>query len=99
MKRLWVILVVAACLRLGYAWDYESHRPHKALGIIPFLFEPGNIAASVATGKGFSSPFRVETGPTAWLTPVYPVLLAGIFRLFGLYTFASFVAAAGFNIL
>jgi 4-amino-4-deoxy-L-arabinose transferase-like glycosyltransferase len=99
MKILFVILAVALCLRLGYGWDYVQHRPHQALGIIPFLFEPGHIAASVANGKGFSSPFRVETGPTAWLTPVYPLLLAGIFRLFGLYTFQSFVAAAGLNIL
>ena len=99
MKSLLVIVAVALCLRLGYAWDYQAHRPHQALGVIPFLFEPGNIAASIATGKGFSSPFRVETGPTAWLTPVYPLLLAGIFRLFGLYTFASYITAAGLNTL
>lgn len=99
MKRLWVILLVALCLRLGYGFDYIQHRPHQALGIIPFLFEPGNIAASLAGGKGFSSPLRVESGPTAWLTPVYPLLLAGIFRLFGLYTFASFIVAAVLNIL
>jgi hypothetical protein len=94
-----VIFAVALCLRLGYGWDYQQHRAHRALAVIPFLFEPGNIAASVATGKGLSSPLRVETGPTAWLTPVYPLLLAGIFRLFGLYTFQSFVAAAVLNIL
>ncbi|MGA3027114.1 MAG: glycosyltransferase family 39 protein [Bryobacteraceae bacterium] len=99
LTSLLVILAVALCLRLGYGWEYQQHRSHKALGVIPFLFEPGNIAASVVTGKGFSSPFRVETGPTAWLTPVYPLLLAGIFRVFGLYTFQSFVAAAVLNIL
>jgi len=99
LTSLLVIVAVALCLRLVYAWDYVHHRPHQALSVIPFLFEPGNIAASVVQGKGFSSPFRVETGPTAWLTPVYPLILAGIFRIFGLYTFPSFLAAAGLNIL
>jgi hypothetical protein len=84
---------------LGFAWNYQSHASRRALGTIPFLFEPGNIAYSLVNGKGFSSPLRVETGPTAWMTPVYPLLLAGIFRLFGVYTFGAFVAAAGLNIL
>jgi hypothetical protein len=99
LTSLLLITAVAMCLRLGYGWDYVQHRPHRALGVIPFLFEPGNIAASLVNGKGFSSPFRVETGPTAWLTPVYPLLLAGIFRLCRLYTFQSFAAAASLNIL
>ena len=33
------------------------------------------------------------------MTPVYPMILAGIFRVFGEYTFATFVAAALLNIL
>jgi len=94
-----IILIATFCLRAGYLWIYQAHRSHQALGVIPFLFEPGNIAASLASGKGFSSPFRVETGPTAWLTPVYPFLLAGVLRGFGAGTFASFVAAAGLNVV
>ncbi len=66
--------------------------------MVPFLFESGNIAHSLAVGNGFSSPFRVETGPTAWMPPVYPLLLAGVFRIFGVYTFHSFIAAASLNI-
>ena len=30
-----------------------------------------------------------ETGPTAWLTPVYPYLLAAIFKLFGIFSYKS----------
>jgi 4-amino-4-deoxy-L-arabinose transferase-like glycosyltransferase len=93
------IFVVALGLRLAFFWNYTEHNPKQALSTIPFLFESGNIAYSVATGHGFSSPFRVDTGPTAWMTPVYPLILAGIFRVFGAYTFASFVAAALVNIL
>jgi 4-amino-4-deoxy-L-arabinose transferase-like glycosyltransferase len=33
------------------------------------------------------------------MTPVYPLLLAGIFHIFGVYTYSSFLAAAFCNIL
>ena len=91
-------MTVALSLRLGFAWDYVRHLSHRALSTLPFLFESGNIAHSLATGAGFASPFRVDTGPTAWMTPVYPLILAGIMKLFGTYTFASYVAAVGMNI-
>ena len=94
-----LILAVALGLRLGFAWHYQSQRPRQALAVIPFLFESGNIASSLAAGNGFSSPFRVDTGPTAWMTPVYPLLLAGVFRLFGVYTFHAWLASVGLNIL
>lgn len=55
-------------------------------------FETGRIARSVATGHGFSSPMAEPTGPTAWLTPVYPLLLAAVFKIFGVYTNASVFA-------
>jgi hypothetical protein len=93
-----LILMVGLILRLAYAWDYQHPRPRQALSAIPFLLEPGNIAASLAHGKGFSDPFRANTGPTAWTTPVYPLLIAGVFRIFGIYTFASYVAAILLNI-
>ena len=51
-----------------------------------FGSEEGRIARSIAAGEGFSSPLFGRTGPTAWTTPVYPYLLAGVFRLFGIYT-------------
>ncbi len=94
-----LILVVALSLRLGYAWNYQHPRSRQALSVIPFLLEPGNIAYSLAMGKGFSSPFRVDTGPTAWTTPVYPLLVAGVFRVFGVYTFPAYVTAVVLNVL
>jgi 4-amino-4-deoxy-L-arabinose transferase-like glycosyltransferase len=95
---LWIILLVALVLRVGFLWQYQHDHPRQAVSVVPFLFESGNIAHSLATGQGFASPFRVNTGPTAWMPPVYPLLLAAIFRIFGLYTFNSFLAAALFNI-
>ena len=92
-----LIVIVALGLRLGYVWQYQQPRTRQALSTIPFLLEPGNIAYALASGKGFSSPFRAETGPTAWMTPVYPLLIAGCFRLFGIYSFGSYVAAVLLN--
>ena len=57
------------------------------------------IAASIASGHGFSSPFASPTGPSAWIPPVYPYLLAGIFRVFGEFTRTSYWVANGLNIV
>jgi hypothetical protein len=61
--------------------------------------ETARIAAAVASGHGFSSPFRQPTGPSAWIPPVYPYLLAGIFLLCGGLTAASYYVAVGVNII
>src|SRR5271168_5027307 len=95
---LWLIMLVALALRLGYMRQFQNIHPRQGVSVIPFLFESGNIAHSLATGHGFSSPFRVDTGPTAWMTPLFPLLLAGIFRLFGAYTFHAWAATVLFNI-
>lgn len=94
-----MIFVVALMARLGFAWDQERKIPYDLLAPASFAQETGSIAYALACGKGFSSPFRKETGPTAWLTPVYPLVVAGIFRVFGIFTRASFFAVVLFNAL
>lgn len=96
---LWLIVLVALGARLGFAWDQERKIPREVLGIVPFQQETGNIAYSLVQGKGYSNPFRRETGPTAWLTPVYPFLIAGLFKLFGVETIPAFFAAVFLNSL
>lgn len=95
---LWLIMLVTLALRLGYMWQFQSIHPRQGVSVIPFLFESGNIAHSLATGHGFGSPFRVDTGPTAWMTPLFPLLLAGLFRIFGAYTFHAWAATVLLNI-
>src|SRR5215813_7202974 len=95
----WFILVFALTLRVTFAWSQQRQLPDHILSSIPFLYEPGNIAYSLATGHGFSSPLRGDTGPTAWSSPVYPLLLAGIFRIFGTFNLHAFFAAVALNIL
>jgi Dolichyl-phosphate-mannose-protein mannosyltransferase len=94
-----LIVIVALALRAGFAWDEGRKLPAAARATAPFYQEAGNIARSLALGKGCSDLFRQGTGPTAWLTPVYPLLLAGIFRVFGIFTAASFAAAVALNII
>ncbi len=37
-----------------------------------------NIAKAMVAGEGFSSPFKEKTGPTAWMPPVLPTILAAL---------------------
>jgi len=80
------------------------------LAVIPFLYtewmDPfvlehwafGRIARSIVSGHGFGSPFA-DTGLSALLPPVYSYLLAGIFKIFGIETKASVIAALSLNSL
>lgn len=54
-----------------------------------FGWEMGRIGESIASGRGFANPFQGVTGPTAWEPPLYPYLIAGVFKIFGIYTRAS----------
>jgi hypothetical protein len=49
----------------------------------------GRIARALATGYGYADPFAGHTGPTAWVPPLYPLLLAAVFKLTGVYTSLS----------
>ena len=69
-------IVSAAVIR---PWPVAHNPEFWKLG-----FEIVNIATSIVTHHGFSSPFGIPSGPTAWIAPVYPYLLATIFSLTGL---------------
>ena len=85
-----LIVLVALGARLVFAWDQTRKIPREALATAPFEQETGSIAHSLVTGKGFSNPFLRDTGPTAWLTPVYPFLVAATFKVFGVFTLSAF---------
>ncbi len=87
-----VLRLVAVRLFYNSTWnDYEDH--------LWFGFETGRIARSIAEGHGYGNPLSVQTGPTAWLTPVYPYLVAGVFKLLGVYSKASALVILSLNSL
>jgi hypothetical protein len=87
-----VIVVFAFAVRILVFWALQAHSRVPVVTNLPFGYETGRIARSIAEGKGFSSPLSIETGPTAWLTPAFPYLLAGVFKLFGVYSYRSLMA-------
>lgn len=59
--------------------------------------EAGGIARWIVTNQTFSSPFHDASGPTAWLGPVYPGIIAVFFLIFGVQSPASALAVMCFN--
>jgi 4-amino-4-deoxy-L-arabinose transferase-like glycosyltransferase len=64
-----------------------------------FGWEMGWTARSLALGRGFGSPFLPFTGPTALVPPLFPWLLAAVFRIFGLYSAQSAIVILSLNSL
>jgi dolichyl-phosphate-mannose-protein mannosyltransferase len=93
----WLIATVAFLLRAGYLLHMAHLIPAAVLADVPFQNEVGNVASALAQGNGFCCLFRQATGPTAWLAPAYPLILAGIFKVFGVFTLRSFYASVLFN--
>jgi hypothetical protein len=85
-----MILVVATVTRLLAFWSFVSHHPRG--WFLSHPYEMGLLASSLIHGLGYSSPFGGTTGPTAFIAPGYPTLVAGVFLMFGAETFASAVA-------
>ena len=85
---LWIV-VGALVLRVVLLFVLEAHQIEDDW---KFGYETGRVARALAEGEGFSSPFRESSGPTAWLMPAYPALLAVIFLTLGTYSAGSAVA-------
>jgi 4-amino-4-deoxy-L-arabinose transferase-like glycosyltransferase len=86
--RFWMILTALA-IRLAVVGLLYPERLNPERDHWRFAGETGRIAESTVDGNGFSSPFQGQTGPTAIMPPVYPLLLTAVFRVFGIYTKAS----------
>ena len=99
------IVIVAFALRFGYIVIGHTYRFSRKPAVqanekdFDFGFEMGRVGRSLAQGEGFANPFNGTTGPTAWEPPLYPFLIAGVFRVFGVYSRASAIFLLSLNSL
>jgi hypothetical protein len=82
----WVALLVrVAYITLAHAYRFPALEDHFKFG-----YEMARIARAMVTGHGYADPFMSATGvPTAWNPPLYPILIAAVFKLFGIYSLKS----------
>ena len=85
MYLFWVGLLV----RVLYITLAHTYRIRLSQDHLQFGWEMGRIARALVTGFGYADPFTGHTGPTAWVPPLYPLLIAAVFKVFGVYTAKS----------
>jgi hypothetical protein len=84
-----IIILAAFAIRLVVVCFTYRDLPDADKYYEQFGWEMGWIARALASGHGFSSPYYPLSGPTAIESPLYPGLLAVVFKLFGIYSLTS----------
>lgn len=92
----WMVLIA---FLVRFFWIIVAHTYRSHIGNFGFGWEVGRIAYSLANGRGFSSPFGGNTGPSAWVAPIYPWLVSLTFRAFGDYSRGAAFAVLTLNSL
>ena len=90
---LWMV-VLGVVVRLAALFAWGIHRFVVSYWV---QFEMADIGYSLFLGRGFSSPWYINTGPTAWTAPFYPWLVSLVFSVFGPFNDASAIALLTFN--
>jgi len=75
------LLVRVAYITLAHTFRFSPFEDHFTFG-----YEMARVARALVTGYGYADPFSGHTGPTAWVPPLYPLLIAAVFKLAGIYT-------------
>jgi 4-amino-4-deoxy-L-arabinose transferase-like glycosyltransferase len=97
--RLPIIVLVALALRLAVI-PFNSFLFEDLMDASHIhAWEQGNVARALVAGHGFGSPFGFHQQPSAVMPPVYPLIVAGFFLLFGVHTAQSIFAIHAFDCL
>jgi hypothetical protein len=71
------LFLTVAVFALGYMTDATNANEQLVAEQRQHLGgEYYNIARALVDGRGFSDPFGEPTGPTAWMPPLYPLILS-----------------------
>ena len=76
-----LMIVLALLSRLALALLYSHWNQMFALR--SWGYENISIALALNDGQGFASPFYFPSGPTAFMTPGYPIIIAAVIRILG----------------
>jgi 4-amino-4-deoxy-L-arabinose transferase-like glycosyltransferase len=95
----WFAFWMALTVRLGYIILTHRYRFPPYFDHFSFGWEMGRVGRALATGYGYADPFHDHTGPTAWVTPLYPLLVGAVFKLCGVYTALSAFVLLAINSL
>src|SRR5580698_2305643 len=85
----WILFWAGFLVRVAYITLAHTYRIRVFQDHFQFGWEMGRVGRALATGYGYADPFVGHTGPTAWVPPLYPLMLAAVFKVFGVYTAAS----------
>lgn len=73
-------IVRALVIVLLHTYRFGPGQPYS------YGYEMGRIGRSIAQGHGFGNIYGGETGPTSFEPPLYPYLVGGVFKVFGIYS-------------
>jgi 4-amino-4-deoxy-L-arabinose transferase-like glycosyltransferase len=83
------MVLISLTLQVAAIGVFHQYRFRPAEDHFAFGWEMGRVGRSIALGQGFSNPYGDSTGPTAWEPPLYPYLIGGVFKIFGVYSTTS----------
>ena len=91
-KSLAILFGVALALRLAAMFALNTPQLAEHQTVWQWGHESACLAQSIAGGHGYGDPWAKGSGPSSWLTPPFPALIAALFALFGGLSYATALA-------
>ena len=98
-KQLLLMVLAALAIRLIVMAFLYPEQLNPKLDHWKFGYETGRVARAIVRGQGIANPLYTDTGPSAFMTPIYAYLLSAVFKVFGVYTKASALVILSINAL